>query len=295
MPDLGSIPNDYEGFAFLRIGIIFLLIFVIFEIFKNKFLFKTLFKKRNVFIILLSMILFLFAVTNKVTFGSTVLFEFDLPELFKGLTRPLRSSGRMVWLIFYLVYCGIFFVISRSKYLKIYYFILPILLVIQILDSSVIAANFRSKISDTRTYNLKPYIDSKDPANIAIVKTLNSFWESPLVSPEWKVLKQNYKTIVYVYPKNRPSGAYPLVLFAAKNKLSTNFGYFSRYKDSKKEEIYSKIDKVLDTNSFDKDSIYIFDESLEQKWVSTLGQCLTSDLCKTIDGYRVFAKDFNFK
>ena len=141
------------------------------------------------------MILFLFAVTNKVTFGSTVLFEFDLPELFKGLTRPLRSSGRMVWLIFYLLYCGIFFVISRSKYLKIYYFILPILLVIQILDSSVIAANFRSKISDTRTYNLKPYIDSEDPANIAIVKTLNSFWESPLVSPEWKVLKQNYNSI----------------------------------------------------------------------------------------------------
>ncbi|MBT6796050.1 hypothetical protein HOA97_03845 [bacterium] len=295
MPDLGTIPNDYEGFAFLGIGIIFLLIFVIFEIFKNKLLFKTLFKKRNIFIISLSMILFLFAVTNKVTFGSTVLFEFDLPELFKGLTRPLRSSGRMVWLIFYLLYCGIFFVISQSKYLKIYYFILPILLVIQIFDSSVIAANFRSKISDTRTYNLKPYINSKDPANIAIVKTLNSFWESPLVSPEWQVLKQNYKTIVYVYPKNRPSGAYPLVLFAAKNKLSTNFGYFSRYKGSKKEEIYSKIDKVLDTNSFDKDSIYIFDDSLEQKWILTLGQCLTSDLCKTIDGYRVFAKDFNFK
>ena len=92
-----------------------------------------------------------------------------------------------------------------------------------------------------------------------------------------------------------PKEYFPLAYFAAKNKIDTNFGYFSRYKGSKKEEIYSKIDKVLDTNSFDKDSIYIFDESLEQKWISTLGQCLTSDLCKTIDGYRVFAKDFNFK
>ena len=295
MPDLGTIPNDYEGFAFLGIGMILLLVFVIFEVFKNKLLFKSLFEKRNVFLVSLSLLLFLFAVTNKVTFGSTVLFEFDLPELFKGLTRPLRSSGRMVWLIFYLLYCGIFFAISRSKHIKVYYFILPILLLIQIFDSGVVAANFRSKLSDTRTYNLKPYILSKDPENIAIVKTLNSFWESPLISPEWEVLRKNYKTIVYVYPKNRPAGAYPLVLFAAKNKLSTNFGYFSRYKASKKEEIYAEIDKVLDSNGFNKDSIYIFDESIEGKWFSTLEKCLPSDLCKTIDGYRVFAKEFNFK
>ena len=291
MPDLGTIPNDYEGFAFLGIGMILLLVFVIFEVFKNKLLFKSLFEKRNVFLVSLSLLLFLFAVTNKVTFGSTVLFEFDLPELFKGL----RSSGRMVWLIFYLLYCGIFFAISRSKHIKVYYFILPILLLIQIFDSGVVAANFRSKLSDTRTYNLKPYILSKDPENIAIVKTLNSFWESPLISPEWEVLRKNYKTIVYVYPKNRPAGAYPLVLFAAKNKLSTNFGYFSRYKASKKEEIYAEIDKVLDSNGFNKDSIYIFDESIEGKWFSTLEKCLPSDLCKTIDGYRVFAKEFNFK
>lgn len=294
-PDIGSIPNDYEGFAFLGVGMICLLGVVIFELFKNKELLKSIFKKKNIFILSLSIVLFLFAVTNKVTLGSMVLFEFDLPEAFKAITRPLRSSGRMVWLLFYLIYSLVFFVIARSKYVRVYIFILPFLLFLQVLDSGLIASTFRSKISDTRTYWTKPYITSKVQANIDIVKTLNSFWDSPLVSSEWGVLKDNYKKIIYVYPKNRPKGAYPLVHFAANNRLSTNFGYFSRYKGSKKEQIYGDLDRILETNTFDVNSIYVFDNLLDDKWLLALNKCLPSDLCKPLDGYRIFAKDFYLK
>jgi len=295
MPDIGTIPNDYEGFAFLGIGIIILLSFVLYELYSNKSLMNSLLKKRNIFILSLSLLLFLFAVTNKVTFGTFVLFEFDLPEIFKVITRPLRSSGRMVWLLFYLIYCAIFFVLSRSKNLKIYTFILPILLMIQIIDFHGVASNFRLKISDTRNYYLKPYINSTEKSNIEIVKTLNSFWDSPLISKEWERIGEKYKKIIYVYPKNRPKNAYPLVFFAAKNKMSTNFGYFSRYKGEKKAEIYSNIDKILAASTFDLESIYVFDNDLEDQWASTLDKCLPQDLCKTIDGYRVFIKNFDFK
>ena len=295
LPDIGSIPNDYEGFAFLGVGMICLLGVVIFELFKNKELLNSIFKKKNIFILSLSIVLFIFAVTNKVTLGSMVLFEFDLPEAFKAITRPLRSSGRMVWLLFYLIYSLVFFVIARSKYVRVYVFILPFLLFLQVLDSGLIASTFRSKISDTRTYWVKPYINSKVQANIDIVKKLNSFWDSPLVSSEWGVIKENYKKIIYVYPKNRPEGAYPLVLFAAKNRLSTNFGYFSRYKGSKKEQIYADLDRILETNTFDRNSIYVFDDLLDDKWLLALNQCLPSDLCKPLDGYRIFAKGFYLK
>ena len=294
-PDIGSIPNDYEGFAFLGVGMICLLGVVIFELFKNKELLKSIFKKKNIFILSLSIVLFLFAVTNKVTLGSMVLFEFDLPEAFKAITRPLRSSGRMVWLLFYLIYSLVFFVIARSRYVRVYVFILPFLLFLQVLDSGLIASTFRSKISDTRTYWTKPYINSKVQANIDIVKTLNSFWDSPLVSSEWGVIKENYKKIIYVYPKNRPEGTYPLVHFAAKNRLSTNFGYFSRYNGSKKEQIYANLDRILETNTFDRNSIYVFDDLLEDKWLLALNKCLPSDLCKPLDGYRIFAKGFYLK
>ena len=124
---------------------------------------------------------------------------------------------------------------------------------------------------------------------------MNSFWESPLTSPEWVKIKDNYDKIIYIYPKNRPKNAYPLVYFAAKNKMATNFGYFSRYKGSKRDEIYSKIDETLNTSSYDINSIYVFDELIDDKWKLTLQKCLPTDLCKVLDGYRVFAKDFNLK
>ncbi|NSW88599.1 hypothetical protein CL651_002450 [bacterium] len=295
MPDIGSIPNDYEGFGFLGIGMIILLVISLYEIFRNQSLINSIFTKKNTYLLCLSLILFLFAITNKVTFGSNVLFEFDLPEVFKLVTRPLRSSGRMVWLIFYLIYCAIFFILARSKHVRVYKYLLPILLIVQILDTGAVASNFRFKMSDSRAYYLKPYINSNDPANIAIVKTLNSFWDSPLTSPEWVNIKDNYDKIIYIYPKNRPKNAYPLVYFAAKNKMATNFGYFSRYKGSKRDEIYSKIDETLNTSSYDINSIYVFDELIDDKWKLTLQKCLPTDLCKVLDGYRVFAKDFNLK
>ena len=295
LPDIGSIPNDYEGFAFLGVGIIVLLFISLYEVFKNKLLLNTIFSKKNIYLLSLSILLFLFAITNKITLGTLVLFEFDLPEFFKIFTRPLRSSGRMVWLLFYLIYCAIFFILANSKHLQSYKYLLPILLVIQIFDTGAAASNFRFKMSDTRAYNLKPYINSNDPKNIAIVKTLNSFWDSPLISPEWIKIKDNYKKIIYVYPRNRPENAYPLVYFAAKNKLATNFGYFSRYKGSKKDEIYSKIDETINKKNYDADSIYVFDKSVEDKWNQIVDECSAIDLCKNIDGYMVFAKDFNLK
>ena len=295
LPDIGSIPIDYEGFAFLGVGIIVLLFISLYEVFKNKLLLNTIFSKKNIYLLSLSILLFLFAITNKITLGTLVLFEFDLPEFFKIFTRPLRSSGRMVWLLFYLIYCAIFFILANSKHLQSYKYLLPILLVIQIFDTGAAASNFRFKMSDTRAYNLKPYINSNDPKNIAIVKTLNSFWDSPLVSPEWIKIKDNYKKIIYVYPRNRPENAYPLVYFAAKNKLATNFGYFSRYKGSKKDEIYSKIDETINKKNYDADSIYVFDKSVKDKWNQIVDECSAIDLCKNIDGYMVFAKDFNLK
>ena len=295
LPDIGSIPNDYEGFAFLGVGIIVLLFISLYEVFKNKLLLNTIFSKKNIYLLSLSILLFLFAITNKITLGTLVLFEFDLPEFFKIFTRPLRSSGRMVWLLFYLIYCAIFFTLANSKHLQSYKYLLPILLVIQIFDTGAAASNFRFKMSDTRAYNLKPYINSNDPKNVAIVKTLNSFWDSPLVSPEWIKIKDNYKKIIYVYPRNRPENAYPLVYFAAKNKLATNFGYFSRYKGSKKDEVYSKIDETINKKNYDADSIYVFDKSVEDKWNQIVDECSAIDLCKNIDGYMVFAKDFNLK
>jgi len=287
IPNLGSIPNDYEGFAFLGIGMIFLLALIIIEaIVDRKIIFPSL-NKRNTLFLILSLSWFVFAVTNKITFGANILFEFDLPNIFSIITRPLRSSGRMTWLIFYAIYFFIFFAISRSKRVKLYLFLLPLLLGVQAIDMGGAASLFRSKISHTREY----YANTVSPETLV---TLNTFWESPLNSKEWEIIKTKYKKVIYVYPGNRPDNAFPLLYFAAKHNLSTNFGYFSRYRSSKKAGVYAKLKHRISNNDYDKAGLYVFGNQLGNgpAWKKTLQNCKVTDLCAVIDGYRIFGKDF---
>ena len=287
IPNVGSIPNDYEGFAFLGIGTIILLLLVIIEaIVDKKIIFPSL-NKRNTLFLALCLFWFVFAVTNKVTFGTNILFEFDLPNIFSIITRPLRSSGRMTWLIFYAIYFFVFFSIARSKRMKLYLFLLPVLLVIQIADTGKAASLFRSKISHTRDY----YAHTVAPTTL---KTLNTFWKSPLSSKEWKIIKTKYKKVIYVYPANRPENAFPLLYFAAKNKMQTNFGYFSRYRSSNKAMIYEGLENQIVNNDYDKVGLYVFGNQPDDglAWDKTLKNCEATDLCATIDGYRIFGKDF---
>ena len=287
IPNLGSIPNDYEGFAFLGIGMILLLALIIIEaIVDRKIIFPSL-NKRNTLFLILSLSWFVFAVTNKITFGTNILFEFDLPNIFSIITRPLRSSGRMTWLIFYAIYFFIFFAISRSKRVKLYLFLLPLLLGVQAIDMGGAASLFRSKISHTREY----YANTVSPVTLV---TLNTFWESPLNSKEWEIIKTKYKKVIYVYPRNRPDNAFPLLYFAAKHNLSTNFGYFSRYRGSKKAGVYAKLEHRISNNDYDKAGLYVFGNQLGDglAWKKTLKNCKVTDLCAVIDGYRIFGKDF---
>ena len=287
IPNVGSIPNDYEGFAFLGIGIILLLALIIIEaVVDRKIIFPSL-NKRNTLFLGLSLFWFVFAVTNKITFGTNILFEFDLPNILSIITRPLRSSGRMTWLIFYAIYFFVFFAISRSKRIRLYLFLLPALLVVQAIDMGEAASLFRSKISHTRDY----YTNTVGPQTLA---TLNTFWEPPLGSKEWDIIKMKYEKILYVYPVNRPENAFPLLYFAAKHKLSTNFGYFSRYRSSKKTEVYAELQRQIVNNDYDKIGLYVFGNKIgdDVVWEKTLKNCEATDLCAIIDGYRIFGKDF---
>ena len=106
-----------------------------------------------------------------------------------------------------------------------------------------------------------------------------------LQNPAWDLFAKKYKKIIYVVPTRFPKEYFPLAYFAAKNKLKTNFGYFSRVNKrtvaKKNSELLSKINR----NDFDKDSLYIFfnDESWE------ISRKKNPAITKTIDGYRVLA------
>ena len=103
---LPEIPKSWEegegeGFNYLGIGGIFLLIIGIFYIFFN----FTEFKKKKYRPYFLIIILFsLIALTNRISFANNLLFEIELPKYIYGILSIVRASGRLFWPVYYLFF-----------------------------------------------------------------------------------------------------------------------------------------------------------------------------------------------
>ncbi|MEC9381980.1 MAG: DUF6311 domain-containing protein [Thermodesulfobacteriota bacterium] len=284
MPDLNSIAMDYEGFAFLGVGIIFLLSIVIIDLITTKNIFQRDFKKKLTILFIPCLIMLFFALTNQISFNQHVIFEYEIPLILKPFTKIFRSAGRFSWPMYYFLLLLIFLIVSSSKRSKSYLYILPLLLGLQIYDTSDAANMFRIKMSNPRFYWRNIGGDEK------VYKDLLIYWETPLKSNEWKDFNIKYKNFIYVYPQRRTDKAFPIALHAAKNSMSINFGYFSRYSKQKASDSKNKISYELLEGNFNKKSVYIVAD--DKVWRFLLKQDNSKHLIKELDGYRIFAPDY---
>ena len=91
--------GNYDGFNYWGIGVFILLgISVVFAIIKREVLFH--FLKKNVFLILLSIIFFCFAIS---TLNGEILFEYPLPEKVLEFCSIFRASSRIFYPVFYFI------------------------------------------------------------------------------------------------------------------------------------------------------------------------------------------------
>ena len=267
-PSINSGFGDYEGYNFLGSGIIFLLIIVIpICIYYFKQISKSLLAPTNLTIMIFFILITLYAISNNIFIGNLELFSYDMPSFTKIITKTFRSSGRFFWINYYLIYIFIFVMIYR--YCKDFkYPILVIFLLIQLIDmqptfKQVGNVFYKNKNNYTSIYNRN-------------IKLKNSIWEE---------YAKKYKKIIYVVPTRFPKEYFPLAYFAAKNKLQTNFGYFSRVnKKNVKKHNLLLLEKVKE-NNFDKDSIYVFFDNASWETAREKNPMIT----KIIDGYKILA------
>jgi len=267
-PSINSGFGDYEGYNFLGSGIIFLLIIVIpICIYYFKQISKSLLAPTNLTIMIFFILITLYAISNNIFIGNLELFSYDMPSFTKIITKTFRSSGRFFWINYYLIYIFIFVMIYR--YCKDFkYPILVIFLLIQLIDmqptfKQVGNVFYKNKNNYTSIYNRN-------------IKLKNSIWEE---------YAKKYKKIIYVVPTRFPKEYFPLAYFAAKNKLQTNFGYFSRVnKKNVKKHNLLLLEKVKE-NNFDKDSIYVFFDNASWETAREKNPKIT----KIIDGYKILA------
>ncbi|MEC4003521.1 DUF6311 domain-containing protein [Flavobacterium sp. SUN052] len=208
IPQLNSAtPQQYEGYGYLGLGIIILLIttilFAIVPIIKNK-------QYKNKGLIPFFILVFLsivFAVTNKVTFYENTLFTIPLPEIALKFGGIFRASGRFIWLMYYSL------------------FLISILLLVKNKLSDKIKIPFLILITFIQLYDTKPMLASKN-------LSYGDYKNEKISEKEWVNITSNFKRIITVKPFDNnllyTSSYQDLCIMALKNKLPITCGYVAR-------------------------------------------------------------------
>ena len=181
---------------------------------------------------------FAFALSPVVTLGKNVLFVLKLPDICRELWAIFRSSGRVIWIVVYLIMISALWGISRYFKKDTAAFIILFLLMLQIYDM-----NSRLDMIHTQFSSAAPHetqLKDKD------------FWDDTAA--------KGFEHLIYVSDFDIKDNRirYPLTDWALDNHITLNDFYFARPKRS-----IDMPDKIIDYT--DKTNIYIFrpEESIQ--------------------------------
>ena len=200
IPDIYNSSGEKEGFGYLGLGILSIILIVFFLNIRD-FIGK---KSINYKYFLLSIFLLTLSFTNNIHIGSQNIINFELPKIIFGPLSIIRASGRLIWPVYYLILIFSIYGLYKSTPNKKNY-ILIILLSIQIADFSNGLRNnfFSERILDDRKF---------------------------LKDPFWSNISENFESISNTQISNR-SNSFPKIssLLMEKKFNKTNFFRLGRY------------------------------------------------------------------
>jgi len=204
--------------------------------------------RTTVIYVLLFTPLILIAFTNQIFIGNFLIADFIIPELINNLLSVVRTSGRMLWPITYLL-IGSLLVLTSRNLRRIYASgLIALVLCVQIYES--VEAVGVTKSMFTRS----------GPTEI-------------LVSPLWETLGKKYQNIAIVlpndgpilYPTNpdfaAPGGSFlwrEIGEFAVKHRMKLNSFYFSREPAMQNKSEAKVLLATINSGSYRSDTLYIF-------------------------------------
>ena len=193
-------------------------------------------------------LLALVAISNVAFVGDISFGSFPIPSLLEQLFSVVRTSGRLLWPVTYILVCVIFVAASRN---------LPRYVATVVL---ILALSFQ-------------IYDARDA--IAITRESFNRGSAPeiLVSPLWETLGDRYSKVAILLPENSPK-LYPtnpdfaapaysylwrdIGLFAVKHKMQLNSFYFARDPIIQQESESKILQASILAQSFDSDTLYVF-------------------------------------
>ena len=263
IPDISEAAGDYEGFNFLGLGVIFLLVCAIpVALTGNTGLLEAIRR----FPILLAVLagLVVFAISNNVGFGSLG-YEYYLPYKLQVLANVFRGSGRMFWPVFYAIIFVAIFLIVRGSSTRTAVYLFGFALVIQIVDTSAAWKGIREKLM------MEP----------------NATWVTPLVDHFWEIAASKYKKVRWIPPGNHSPKWLPLAAYAGTHGLATDAVYLTRFNTLALEQARRTASDSLKSGRYEADSLYVLDESAFHQAAVSIDP--TTDVLARVDGFNVLA------
>lgn len=201
--------HQYEGYSYLGLGIIILIIINIGFLFIKRALnsFTNILNKNNYPLLVYIVFLTAFAITPKISLGSTLLFDLPTPAVINQLGEVFRASGRFIWIFYYCIF--IFSILLFFKFklgIRIKMLIVILIVAIQFYDTK----HFFSR------YNFD----------------FGTFKVEKLSKDKWNKILPYFKSVI-TYPPFNNSLAYKsdyqdICYLAMKNNLSITMGYVAR-------------------------------------------------------------------
>ncbi|MVF13171.1 hypothetical protein FT643_13600 [Ketobacter sp. MCCC 1A13808] len=267
VPDIPEAPGTYEGFNYLGLGMVLLGACSLPAALASRFeIIRSILKRPALLALLL--LLTLFALSHQVGMQS-LWFSLPLPEPVQRFANIFRSSGRMFWPVYYVVYFAIIFLIVRGYSRRVAIALIGLGLAVQIVDTSAEWLEIRKRL----------------------MTIPGSHWQTKLVNPFWKEAAMRYNRIRWIPPEENSVNWQELANFAGVHKMPTDAVHMARVDMESLHLANEKAIETLMTGQYDRDSLYFFGDNAIEKVARHLNS--DSDLFARIDGFVVVAPGWN--
>jgi hypothetical protein len=248
-------PQQFEGFSYLGLGNLIILPVSLYLLLERDYL-----RRYAAFLIpfvAASLLYILFALSNKAFLDTQSLWDFQLPDSIITFINLFRVSGRFIWPVFYLlVIFGILMIIRHVRYP------VPVLILVLLLQFIDIQPLYHSK---------------RLPGVIS--------YQTALQAEFWKSAAATNSNIVVIPKEKLTQEEEPIALYAVRNNLTLNLGYFARSDRLAFKEYGDMVWEDLKANKVDSKTIYIITDLgwIEYVYVNLTDQMFICD----VDGHTV--------
>jgi hypothetical protein len=254
LPDIPILAGQYEGFAYLGLGMIALGVCVLVDLALSRF--RGGIGRASIPLALVAIALFVFAVGSVVAIGPHVLLDAPIRGPVLGL---FRSSGRFVWVPYYAIVLWIVVRTANRLGATGAAMVLAIVLFVQIADFS----DAHARIARLRL-----------TADDAPAGTL-------LDDPRWSELAAGRDHLTLLPPADATGPYLPFVLLAARNGLTVNTGYLARWDMRATGRYRESLGKELREGAWSADDLYVVGDA----WKDAFLRGAPNARCERLNGY----------